>query len=108
MTVGWGGDVIRISYQELVRDGLPAARTPGEVVERGLREASREVLLAEVGARQSVLLQDRQLEGSLAGLSQLCASAARVRLRVACDVAGRGLHVGTGFTLVDWLAQRAP
>ncbi|WP_122260988.1 HNH endonuclease signature motif containing protein [Ornithinimicrobium cerasi] len=108
MDGGWGGDVIRVGWEELVAVGLPAARPVGEVVERGLREAGREVLLAEVGARHSVLLQDRQLEGSLTGLSQLCASAARVRLRVACDVAGRGLHVGSGFTLVDWLAQRAP
>ncbi|SOC53602.1 HNH endonuclease signature motif containing protein [Ornithinimicrobium cerasi] len=108
MTVGWGGDVIRISFEELVQDGLPAARTPGEVVRASLREAHRELALAELASRQSVLLQDCELATHLAEIGQLSTVLVRTRLRLACDVAERGLHLGSGFTLADWLQRRSP
>ncbi|WP_122261018.1 HNH endonuclease signature motif containing protein [Ornithinimicrobium cerasi] len=108
MSVGWGGDVIRISFQELVRDGLPAARTPGEVVTASLREAHRELALAELASRQSVLLQDCELATHLEEIGRLSTVLVRTRLRLACDVAERGLHLGSGFTLADWLQQRSP
>ena len=41
MEGGWTGDVVRVGWEELARDGLPAARPPGEVVEERLREARR-------------------------------------------------------------------
>jgi hypothetical protein len=108
MKAAWGGDVIRVSWDELARDGLTAARPVGEVVSGSLRQAGRELIFAEVAARQVVLLQDAQLQEHLEQVGQLSAVLLRTRLRLACDVAERGLHLGSGFSLRDWLALRSP
>lgn len=108
MTQGWGGDVVSTSAARLAEEGLPAARTPGEVLSRSVGEARRELVFAETAARSAVRLQDAELEEAVRELSALSQVTARARLRLACDVVERGLHLGSGFALPDWLSLRCP
>lgn len=100
--------MISTSWEQLVQTGLPVARPVSEVVAAGLRTARRELELADVAARQSVLLDESGLEAGLDDVAAAAAVLTRTRLRFACDVADRGLHVGTGHCLADWLALRCP
>lgn len=100
--------MIRVSVAQLVAGDLPAARTPGEVVGAGLREARRELTVTEMASRSVARLQDVELSAHLEQVGEISAVLVRTRLRLACDVAERGLHVGSGFALVDWLGQRSP
>lgn len=92
----------------LVGVPLPAVRTPGEVLRASLRTASRGMVFAELASADTVRLQDREVEESLEAVGRLAQAVARERLRLACEVAERGLHLQTGHRLTDWLALRCP
>lgn len=109
MDQGWGGDIVRTSAAALARgEGLPPARPRSEVVETGLKAATREAFLADVAARESALLADVQLVEGMEAASRAAQVLMRTRVRLACDVAERGLHVAQGYSLADWLALRCP
>ena len=109
MSNTWGGEVLRTTYREVVRDGtVPTVRPVGERVATLLSETGREATCAELGVRASSLLQDAEVSTGLEGLSRATATLERVRLRLACEAAERGLHTVEGFGLVDWLALRCP
>ncbi|GAA5165445.1 HNH endonuclease signature motif containing protein [Ornithinimicrobium tianjinense] len=105
---GMGGAVLRTGWEQLARPGVSEARTTGEVVGEGVRRARDELVRVELGAHPVGLLQEGELEAGLDGLSEVALSLGRARLRLACDVAVRGLYLGTGFGLGDWLALRCP
>ena len=102
------GNVVRVGVEGLTGAGFPAARTPGEVVASGVRSAWRELTFAEVAARQAVRLQDAEVKDSLATVSRLAQGLVRERLRLACEVAERGLHTESGHRLPDWLVIVCP
>lgn len=86
----------------------PSGFTPGVVVSESLAVAEREVGRADDAARGTTFFQDAEVEESLALVGRTHEALTRVRLRLACEVAERGLHVGTGHTIRDWLALRCP
>ncbi|WP_158288550.1 HNH endonuclease signature motif containing protein [Ornithinimicrobium flavum] len=104
----WGGDILRLGAAELAEGGLPAARTPGEVVTSRLRGAGRDAMIAETAVRGVALLQDTQVADGFDQVGHVGATLMRTRVRLACEAAQRGLHLGSGFGLVDWLAMRCP
>ncbi|GAA5157096.1 hypothetical protein GCM10011366_15950 [Ornithinimicrobium tianjinense] len=106
--MGAGGAVLRTGWEQVRRPGLSAGVTVGQVVGAGVARARDELVWAEVGAHRAGLLQEAELVGGLEVLGETAASLSRARLRVACEVAQRGLHLGSGFTLGDWLAPRCP
>lgn len=81
---------------------------PGEVLAMSLRLASRGMVFAELASADAVRLQDREVEDSLEQVGRLAQAVARERLRLACEVAERGLHLQTGHRLTDWVALRCP
>ncbi len=87
---------------------LPTARPAREGVAVALREAARAGMSVDLAAQHPVLLMDAELTAGLRGLAQASAALGRARLRLACEVAERGLHTIDGFNLVDWLAHRCP
>lgn len=109
MSQTWGGEVLRTTYGEVVRGGsLPTVRPVGERVGALVGEVGRDAIFTELAARKAVLLQDGEVRSGLEGLSRAAATLDRVRLRLACEAAERGLHSIDGFGLVDWLALRCP
>ncbi len=109
MSQSWGGEVLRTSFNRLVRAGsLPAVRPAGERVAGSLRGAEREAIFAETAAHEAVLLQDEELTSTLDQVSRASATLERTRLHLACEAAERGLHSIEGFSLLDWLARRCP
>ncbi len=109
MSHTWGGEVLRTTYTQVVRDGvLPTGRPVGERVSALVGEVGRDAVFAELAAHESALLQDAEVRSGLEGLSRATSTLERARLRLACEVAERGLHTIEGFGLVDWLALRCP
>ena len=104
----WSGEVVRTGAAALVRDGVPAACTVGEVTASSLRDVARGSVLAEVSTRSAVLLQDGEVADGLEEIGRVEGTLMRARLRLACEVAERGLHLGSGFGLVDWISLRCP
>lgn len=104
----WSGDVTRISARQALTGDLPESRPPAEVFASSLETAQRELALADVAAHRTVLLQDTDVQEGLDEIARAAALLVRTRLRFACEVVARGLHLGTGFRLNDWLAQRSP
>ncbi|MGO0576855.1 DUF222 domain-containing protein [Ornithinimicrobium panacihumi] len=106
---GWGGDVPRTTAAELAAgSGLPGARMPGEVLASGLRDAGRGLFRVGVAAGDSVRFQDAEVDEALEAVGRVSAALMRVRLRMACEAAERGLHLESGHSLPDWLALRCP
>lgn len=109
MSQGWGGEVLRTSYQELVVEGrMPVPRPVGERVAWLLGESARWSTFAEASTGEAVLLQDAEVRTALGLAAHAAASLERARLRLAREAAQRGLHRLDGFGLVDWLALRCP
>ena len=110
MKLSWGGEVLRVGAADLRVAGLPAARPVGEVLAGRLTGAAREVALGGAGLRVAgaARLQEVEVVDALEAVGRIGGDLVRARLRLACEVAGRGLHAESGFTLVDWLAQRCP
>lgn len=105
----WGGDILRTSAAALVfGGGLPAVRPPAQVASGALRGVSRDAVLLERAARDSARFQEAELCRSLDVLGWAGELLLRARLRLACEVAQRGLHQDSGFALIDWLALRSP
>ncbi|WP_440902688.1 DUF222 domain-containing protein, partial [Actinosynnema sp.] len=87
---------------------VPAREAPGVVCTGLLGDAGRSAVRAEVAARQAVLLVEEQVTGGLDLVAVAAAALERVRLRLAVEVAARGVHTAAGFGLVDWLGLRCP
>ncbi|MCE0486745.1 hypothetical protein [Ornithinimicrobium sediminis] len=105
----WGGEVLRTTVGDVARCGsLPVVRPARERVAVSLREAARVGVSVDLAAQESVLLLEPELTAGLRGVAMASAALGRARLRLACEVAERGLHTTDGFSLVDWLAQRCP
>lgn len=105
---GWGGQILRTSAAALVAKGLPLVESPGVALEQMLDGMQRQGTLAELAARQGTRLQEPEIEALLGQSSKVAALVTRARLRVACEAAERGLHLGSGFTIGDWLARFWP
>lgn len=93
---------------EFLRDGLPPAALPAQVLLQTLDGAQRELTVGGLAVRDTGRMQDLDLEAGLAAVGRVQESLTRTRLWLACEVAQRGLHLGSGFTLGDWLQQRCP
>ncbi|MFK5583499.1 HNH endonuclease signature motif containing protein [Serinicoccus sp. LYQ131] len=104
----WGGEVVRGRAAEVLREGLPAAAPVGEVLLGTLRSAQRELALGVLAGMQVGELADADVEAGLEAVGRAQGLVVRARLRLACEVAQRGLHVGSGFGLADWLQVRCP
>ncbi|MFK5691189.1 HNH endonuclease [Ornithinimicrobium sp. LYQ92] len=108
MSESWGGEVVRGRAAEVLREGLPAAAPVGEVLLGTLRSAQRELALGVLAGMQVGELADADVEAGLVAVASAQELLVRARLRLACEVARRGLHVGSGFGLADWLQIRCP
>ncbi|MGD8149677.1 DUF222 domain-containing protein [Ornithinimicrobium sp. Y1694] len=113
---GFGGEVLRMAAGAVTGApdragaavGLPASSPPSVVLSRALRESGREALLAERASAGSVLLMDADVVEALDSVAVAERALVTARVRLACEVAERGLHVVKGFGLVDWLSLRCP
>lgn len=105
--------MLRVGAGALTAGGpLPVAGTAtvGEATGRLLGDLGRLAVRAEavVGAGAAVTVQDFEVTGLLEQVSRAGERLDRSRLVLACEAAQRGLHLGTGSTLVDWLGARCP
>lgn len=108
MSDSWGGAVIRTSVVGLVRDGLPDGPSPTAVAYESLRAAQRELIRGERAVSASSEWPDAELESELDLVARAQGTLERTRLRLARQVAERGLHRRSGFSLSDWLQRRCP
>ncbi|MFK5632960.1 MULTISPECIES: DUF222 domain-containing protein [unclassified Ornithinimicrobium] len=108
MHATWGGELLRTTMDEVRIGSLPAVGLPGEVFAGSVRQAGREATSADLAARDAARLQDTEVRVGLGLLTFACQALLHARLRLACEVAERGLHTAEGFALVDWLALRCP
>lgn len=104
----WGGEVVRGRAADLLREGLPGAAPVGEVLLGTLRSAQRELALGVLAGVRVGAVADADVEAGLVAVGRAQGLLVRARLRLACEVAQRGLHVGSGFGLADWLQARCP
>lgn len=104
----WGGEVVRGRAADLLREGLPVAAPVGELLLGTLRSAQRELALGVLAGIQVGAVADADVEAGLVAVGHAQGLVVRARLRLACEVAQRGLHVGSGFGLADWLQARCP
>ncbi|MFX0537161.1 DUF222 domain-containing protein [Ornithinimicrobium sp. Y1847] len=111
---GFGGEVLRVGAGAVTGApdravvGLPPVSPSSVVLSRALRESGREALLAERASTGSVLLMDADVVQALDSVAVAERALAAARVRLACEVAERGLHSVKGFGLVDWLRLRCP
>lgn len=109
----WDGQVLRVGAAALAGGAAwPAsgAATVGEAARSVLGDLGRLAVRAEVvtGGGRAVGVQDGEVGELLEQVAVAGERLDRSRLVLACEVAQRGLHLGSGFTLVDWLGARCP
>lgn len=100
--------MVRGRAGDLLREGLSGAVPVGEVLLGTLRSAQRELALGVLAGVQVGAVADADVEAGLVAVGRAQGLLVRARLRLACEVAQRGLHVGSGFGLADWLQARCP
>ncbi|WP_131104712.1 HNH endonuclease signature motif containing protein [Ornithinimicrobium sufpigmenti] len=109
MEQAWGGEVLRTSREQLVREGyVLTVGVPGERVARTLRQTGREAIGADLAAQDAPRLQDTEVRSGLRLVATASAALVRARVRLACEVRQRGLHSAEGLTLRDWLVLACP
>lgn len=113
MKKSWDGQVLTVGAGALAaghRLPVSAVATVGEAARWLLGDLGRLTVRAEavVGDGGAVTAQDQEVQGLLEQIGAAGLRLDRSRLILACEAAQRGLHLGTGFTLVDWLATRCP
>jgi len=71
-------------------------------------EVSRGLDRAVVALRQPALLQEQELLQVLSGLDTALARTQSLLVTVAREAIARGLHVGSGFSVIDWVRSHCP
>lgn len=113
MKRSWDGQVLRVGAGALAAGQcLPVSgvATVREAAGRLLGDLGRLAVRAEavVGGGGAVTVQDAEVKDLLEQVARAGVHLDRSRLVLACEAAERGLHLGTGLTLVDWLAALCP
>ncbi|AXH95488.1 HNH endonuclease signature motif containing protein [Ornithinimicrobium avium] len=110
---GWSGEVLRVGAGALAAGEPlpgPTGATRGEAARRLLGDLGRLAVRAEavLGDEGAVTVQDLEVDELLDHVARAAARLDRSRLILACEAAQRGLHLGCGSTLADWLGARCP